>query len=63
MEAMQKALSTEEAVASAWRPLAQDTEEQFGFLLFLPVYKSGMPLQNIRGASGKPARLYNGHFA
>ena len=43
MEAMQKALSTEEAVASAWRSLAQDTGEQFGFLLFVPVYKSGVP--------------------
>jgi len=43
MEAMQKALSTEVATASAWRTLAQDAEEQFGFLLFLPVYKSGMP--------------------
>ena len=43
MEAMQKALSTEEAVASAWHSLAQDTGEQFGFLLFLPIYKSGMP--------------------
>jgi CHASE1-domain containing sensor protein len=43
MEAMQKALSTEEAVASAWRSLAQDTGEQFGFLLFVPVYKSGAP--------------------
>jgi CHASE1-domain containing sensor protein len=43
MEAMQKALSTEEAVASAWRSLAQDTGEQFGFLLFVPIYKSGVP--------------------
>jgi len=42
-EAMQQALSTEEAVASAWRSLAQETGEQFGFLLFLPVYKSGLP--------------------
>jgi CHASE1-domain containing sensor protein len=43
MEAMQKALSTEEAVASSWRSLAQDTGEQFGFLLFVPVYKHGVP--------------------
>lgn len=43
MEAMHKALSTEEAVASAWRSLAQETGEQFGFLLFLPIYKSGVP--------------------
>lgn len=43
LEAMQKALSTEAAVASAWRPLAQDTGEQFGFLLFVPIYKSGLP--------------------
>jgi CHASE1-domain containing sensor protein len=43
MEAMQKALSTEEAVASAWRPLAQDTGEQFGFLLFVPIYKNRVP--------------------
>jgi CHASE1-domain containing sensor protein len=43
MEAMQKALSTEEAVASAWRALAQDTGEHFGFLLFMPIYKSGVP--------------------
>jgi CHASE1-domain containing sensor protein len=43
MEAMQKALSTEGAVASAWRSLAQDTGEQFGFLLFVPIYKNGMP--------------------
>jgi CHASE1-domain containing sensor protein len=43
MEAMQKALSTEGAVASAWRSLAQDTGEQFGFLLFVPIYKHGMP--------------------
>src|SRR5262249_53728116 len=43
MEAMQKALSTEVAVASAWRSLAQETGEQFGFLLFLPIYKSGAP--------------------
>ena len=42
MEAMQKALSTEGAVASAWRSLAQDTEEQFGFLLFVPMYKNGV---------------------
>jgi CHASE1-domain containing sensor protein len=41
MEAMQKALSTEEAVASAWRSLGQETGEQFGFLLLLPIYKSG----------------------
>jgi CHASE1-domain containing sensor protein len=43
MEAMQKALSTEGAVASAWRSLAQDTVEQFGFLLFVPIYKNGVP--------------------
>jgi len=43
MEAMQKALSTEGAVASAWRSLGQDTGEHFGFLLFVPVYKNGMP--------------------
>jgi CHASE1-domain containing sensor protein len=43
MEAMQKALSTEGAVASAWRSLAQDTGEQFGFLLFVPMYKNGVP--------------------
>jgi CHASE1-domain containing sensor protein len=43
MEAMQKALSTEEAVASSWRSLAQDTGEQFGFLLFVPTYKNGAP--------------------
>ncbi len=43
MEAMQKALSTEEAVASAWHSLAQETVEQFGFLLFLPIYQSGVP--------------------
>jgi CHASE1-domain containing sensor protein len=43
MEAMQKGLSTEEAVASAWRSLAQDTGEQFGFLLFVPIYKNGVP--------------------
>src|SRR5215813_7631498 len=43
MEAMQKALSTEGAVASSWRSLAQDTGEQFGFLLFVPIYKNGVP--------------------
>ena len=43
MEAMQKALSTGDAVASAWHSLAQETGEQFGFLLFLPIYKSGAP--------------------
>jgi CHASE1-domain containing sensor protein len=43
MEAMQRALRTEEATASAWRSLAQDTGEQFGFLLFVPVYKNGVP--------------------
>src|SRR5256712_1639885 len=43
MEAMQKALSTEGAVASGWRSLAQDTGEQFGFLLFVPMYKNGVP--------------------
>jgi CHASE1-domain containing sensor protein len=43
MEAMQKALSTEEVMASAWYALMQETGEQFGFLLFLPIYKSGMP--------------------
>jgi CHASE1-domain containing sensor protein len=43
MEAMQKALSTEEVIASAWYALMQETGEQFGFLLFLPIYKSGMP--------------------
>jgi CHASE1-domain containing sensor protein len=42
MEAMQKALSTEEVIASAWYALMQETGEQFGFLLFLPIYKSGM---------------------
>jgi CHASE1-domain containing sensor protein len=42
MEAMQKALSTEEVTASAWYSLTQETGEQFGFLLFLPIYKSGM---------------------
>lgn len=42
MDAMQKALSTEEAVASAWLSLAQDTAEQFGVLLFLPIYRSGV---------------------
>ena len=42
MEAMQKALSTEEVTASAWYALTQETGEQFGFLLFLPIYKSGM---------------------
>lgn len=43
MEAMQKALSTAEAVASAWRALAQDSEEHFGCLLFMPIYTNGMP--------------------
>jgi CHASE1-domain containing sensor protein len=43
MEAMQKGLSSEEAVASAWRSLAQDTGEQLGFLLFVPIYKNGVP--------------------
>jgi CHASE1-domain containing sensor protein len=43
LEAMQKALSTEEAVASAWRALTQDTEEHFGLLLFMPIYTSGAP--------------------
>ena len=43
MEAMQKALSTGEAAASAWRSLAYDTGEQFGFLLFVPIYKNGVP--------------------
>ncbi|MGE3541152.1 MAG: CHASE domain-containing protein [Candidatus Tectimicrobiota bacterium] len=43
MEAMHKALSTEEATASAWRALTQDTGEQFGFLLFVPVYRQGLP--------------------
>lgn len=43
MEAMQKAISSEEAVASAWRALAQDAGEQLGFLLFVPIYKSGKP--------------------
>jgi CHASE1-domain containing sensor protein len=43
MEAMQKGLSTEAAVASAWRSLAQDTGEQLGFLLFVPIYKTAMP--------------------
>jgi CHASE1-domain containing sensor protein len=42
MEAMQKALSTEEVTASAWYSLTQETGEQFGFLLFLPIYKSGL---------------------
>jgi CHASE1-domain containing sensor protein len=42
MEAMQKALGTEEVTASAWYALMQETGEQFGFLLFLPIYKSGM---------------------
>jgi CHASE1-domain containing sensor protein len=42
MEAMQKALSTEEVTASAWYALTQETGEQFGFLLFFPIYKSGM---------------------
>jgi CHASE1-domain containing sensor protein len=43
MEAMQKGLSTGTAVASAWRSLAQDTGDQLGFLLFVPIYKTGMP--------------------
>jgi CHASE1-domain containing sensor protein len=43
MAAMQKALSTEEVTASAWYSLTQETGEQFGFLLFFPIYKSGMP--------------------
>jgi CHASE1-domain containing sensor protein len=42
MEAMQKALRTEELTASAWYSLTQETGEQFGFLLFFPIYKSGM---------------------
>jgi len=43
MATMQQALSTGEAVASTWLALAQDPGRQFGFLLFLPVYKSGAP--------------------
>jgi len=43
METMQKALSTGEAMASAWLVLAQDTEKQFGVLVFLPIYKSAAP--------------------
>ena len=43
MEAMQKGLSTDAAVASSWRSLAQDTGEQLGFLLFVPIYKNGLP--------------------
>ena len=42
MEAMQKALRTEEVTASAWYSLTQETGEQFGFLLFFPIYKSGV---------------------
>jgi CHASE1-domain containing sensor protein len=42
MAAMQKALSAEDVMASAWYALMQETGEQFGFLLFLPIYKSGM---------------------
>jgi CHASE1-domain containing sensor protein len=41
MAAMQQALSTEGPVASAWLSLAQETVEQFGFLLFVPIYKRG----------------------
>jgi CHASE1-domain containing sensor protein len=43
MEAMQTGLSTDAAVASAWRSLVQDTGEQLGFLLFVPIYKNGVP--------------------
>lgn len=43
MDAMQKALSSEEVTASAWHALLQDSGEQFGFLVFFPVYKSTMP--------------------
>jgi CHASE1-domain containing sensor protein len=43
MNAMQKALTTEEAMASAWLSLAPDTTEQFSVLLFLPIYHSGVP--------------------
>jgi CHASE1-domain containing sensor protein len=43
MDAMQKALNTEEAMASAWLSLAPDTAEQFSVLLFLPIYHSGVP--------------------
>ena len=60
MEAMQKALSTEGAVASAWRSLAQDTGEQFGFLLFVPIYKNGLPHRTFEEAPDGSARLYHG---
>ena len=42
-ETMQKALSTGEAMASAWLALVQESKLQFGFLLFLPIYQSGAP--------------------
>lgn len=42
-ETLQKALSTGEVTASPWINVAQDTSEQFGFFLFLPIYKNGMP--------------------
>lgn len=43
LETLQRALSTGEVTASPWINVAQDTSEQFGFFLFLPIYKNGLP--------------------
>jgi CHASE1-domain containing sensor protein len=47
LDAMQKALSRAEVMASAWGPLPQESGEHWGFLLFLPIYKSGMPSRTL----------------
>jgi CHASE1-domain containing sensor protein len=47
LDTLQKAINTAEVVASPWTNLGQDASEQFGFFLFLPIYKSGRPHETL----------------
>jgi PAS domain S-box-containing protein len=45
--ALERARDTGEPTVTERIRLVQDTEEQFGFLIFLPVYRKGMPAETV----------------
>jgi CHASE1-domain containing sensor protein len=49
---LEKARDINDLVATAPISLVQETEEQAGFLVFLPIYKNGMPIETVEERRG-----------
>ena len=47
LEALNKSRDTGQGVATARITLVQETEDQFGFLLFQPIYRKGFPAETL----------------